>query len=310
VRTLVHLADLHFGNEDPALVATLADVVRAVRPDLVAVSGELTQRARRAQFADARRFLDGLGAPWISVPGNHDIPLFNPYRRFVTPVRRFQRLVSDDLAPLYSDGEIAVLGINTARSNVLKEGRISVRQIDLIRRRLIQLAPHVLKIVVVHHPFVAHPDEPHRTMVGRGREFLEVVDECGLDLILAGHTHLGYGDDVRLTYGGVMRSILVFQAGTATARSTRGGESNSFNLITIDGRDLRLDVRAWEGAGFASDLIVDYRRDGHEWRRLGATPLVIRESAVADVGASRAAAASSDPAATRPEPLPGGDPAR
>lgn len=289
MRTLVHLADLHFGNEDPALVAALSDVVRTIGPDLVAVSGELTQRARRAQFIAARRFLDSLPCPWISVPGNHDIPLFNPYRRFVTPVRRFQRFISPDMAPLFADGQMAVLGINTARSNVLKEGRISLRMIELIRLRLLQLAPHVLKVVVVHHPFVAHPDEPQRTMVGRGREFLEVVDECGLDLILAGHTHLGYGDDVRLTYDGITRSILVFQAGTATAHSMRGGESNSFNLITIDGGDLRLDVRAWDGTRFASDLVVDFRRDGREWRRLGATPQVVGEGDSAGKATGRTA---------------------
>ena len=275
MRTIVHLADLHFGNEDPPLVEALSRRIAALRPDLVAVSGELTQRARRTQFQAARRFLDALPCPWISVPGNHDIPLFNPFRRFVTPVRRFQRHISSDLAPLYADGEMAILGINTARSNVLKEGRISRPQIDLIRHRLLQLAPQVLKIVVVHHPFVAHPDEPHRTMVGRGREFLEVAEECGLDLILAGHTHLGYGDDVRLTYEGIARAILVFQSGTATARSLRGGESNAFNLITVDRPRLRLEVCAWNGAGFAPDLVIDFRRDGREWHRVAARAIAL-----------------------------------
>jgi 3',5'-cyclic AMP phosphodiesterase CpdA len=286
MRTIAHIADLHFGNEEPGLVEALAAEIGTLRPDLVAVSGELTQRARRRQFRDARRFLDSLGVPWISVPGNHDIPLLNPYRRFATPVRRFQRYVSRDLAPLYADGQISVLGINTARSNVLKEGRISYRQIDLIRRRLMQMAPQVLKIVVVHHPFIAHPDEPHRATVGRGRQFLEIAQECGLDVILAGHTHLGYGDDVRLTYTSIGRSILVFQAGTATARSLRGGESNSFNVVTVSGADLRLDVRAWNGSRFASDVVADYRRDGHEWRRIETESPVIRES---DVPAREAA---------------------
>jgi 3',5'-cyclic AMP phosphodiesterase CpdA len=267
MRSIVHISDLHFGDEDRALVEALGRDVAEIRPTLVAVSGELTQRARRREFLAARRFLEGLGVPVIIVPGNHDIPLFNPYRRFVKPTRKFERYISSDLTPLYADGELAVVGVNSARSNVLKEGRISHRQIDDIRRCLSQMGPQALKVVVVHHPLVPHPDDPARRMLGRGRELLEVAQECGLDLVLAGHTHLGYGDDARTSYETVERSILVFQAGTATSRSLRGGESNSYNLITADRPRLCLTVRAWNGEHFVPEFSMAYRRDDHEWLR-------------------------------------------
>lgn len=265
MRRIVHISDLHFGDEDSGLVEALSREIAALEPALVAVSGELTQRARRREFLAARDFLRALGVPTVVVPGNHDIPLYNPYRRFFKPTRKFERYVSSDLTPLYVDDELAVLGVNSARSNVVKEGRVSYRQIESIRHALGQIGPQALKVVVVHHPLVHHPDDPGRRLLGRGRQFLEVAQECGLDVVLAGHTHLGYGGDARTSYQTIARSILVFQAGTATSRSLRGGESNSYNLITADPPFLTLTVRAWDGRRYASELSIIYERQGDEW---------------------------------------------
>ena len=86
MRVLVHLSDLHFGRIDRALLSPLARRVLALRPDLVVVSGDLTQRAKSAEFRDARRFLDTLPAPLLVVPGNHDIPYYNVFQRFFQPL--------------------------------------------------------------------------------------------------------------------------------------------------------------------------------------------------------------------------------
>ena len=61
--TIVHLSDLHFGRVDPKIVAPLVRTVETAAPDLVVVSGDLTQRARGGQFREARRFLDRLTFP-------------------------------------------------------------------------------------------------------------------------------------------------------------------------------------------------------------------------------------------------------
>ena len=76
MRTLVHLSDLHFGRIDTALLGPLRTAVLGTKPDLIAISGDFTQRARRSEFAEARRFLASLDAPKLTVPGNHDVPLF------------------------------------------------------------------------------------------------------------------------------------------------------------------------------------------------------------------------------------------
>src|SRR5436309_7341748 len=131
-RTLVHLSDIHFGRVDPALIDPLLDAVRRLAPDVVVVSGDLTQRARTGEFQEARAFLDRLPQPRIVVPGNHDVPLYNLYGRFVEQLARYRRHITDDLEPSYIDDEIAVLGTNTARSLTWKGGRVNGRQIARI----------------------------------------------------------------------------------------------------------------------------------------------------------------------------------
>src|SRR5215204_859118 len=136
VRTLVHLSDLHTGRVDPALLAPLTAAIADARPHLVVFSGDLTQRATRTQFREARAFLDGLTAPYLVIPGNHDVPLWNVARRFVTPLARYKRFITTDLEPVFQDDEIVVVGVNTARSFTWGEGRISRIQVAAALQRL------------------------------------------------------------------------------------------------------------------------------------------------------------------------------
>src|SRR5436190_11433609 len=113
MRTLVHLSDLHFGRANPALLAPLARCVAQSKPDLVVVSGDLTQRARAREFREARRFLDTLPSPQLVVPGNHDVPLYNIFQRFFEPLDKYRRIITDNLEPMHLDAEMVVVGINT-----------------------------------------------------------------------------------------------------------------------------------------------------------------------------------------------------
>src|SRR3569832_2307049 len=128
MRTIVHLSDLHFGHIKPSLIDPLIGIVREVEPDLVAVSGDLTQRARSHQFQQARSFLDALPKPQIVVPGNHDVPLHNIFARFLKPLTNYKRYITSDLQPTYEDEEVAIVGVNTARSSVFKGGLINTTQ--------------------------------------------------------------------------------------------------------------------------------------------------------------------------------------
>ena len=269
MRTVVHLSDVHFGRVDRATVEPLVAFVRDVRPDLVAVSGDLTQRARRAEFEQARDFLDSLPAPQIVVPGNHDVPLYDVYARFAYPLERFRRYLRRDPEPAWADDEIAVLGVNSARSFVFKGGRINPRQVARIREWLCPFGPGVTKIIVTHHPFDLPAGMRDRLLVGRARMVMERLADCGADVFLAGHLHLAHLGLSTERYRVPGVPALIIQAGTAT--STRGrGEVNSFNVLRIRHPELDVEHVAWNaGSGrFALTAVRRFRRGAAGWEKV------------------------------------------
>ncbi|XXT19839.1 metallophosphoesterase family protein [Sorangium sp. So ce429] len=250
MRTLVHLSDLHFGRVDKAILRPLIDRIWGLEPHLIVVSGDLTQRARNAEFAEARAFLDALPSPRIVVPGNHDVPLYNLFDRFFRPLDKYRSHITDDLSPFHVDAEIAVLGINTARSLTIKDGRINARQIREIKERMCGLDPEITKVVVTHHPFDLPENSPHDDIVGRAKQAMAAIAGCGVDVILSGHLHLSHTGHSAERFEAGGHSSLIIQAGTAT--STRGrGEQNAFNVIHVDGKKLRIERNYWQPEGSA-----------------------------------------------------------
>ena len=269
MRTLVHLSDLHFGRIDPAIINPLIETVRELNPTLIAVSGDLTQRARAEQFKEARAFLDALPSPQIVVPGNHDVPLHNVFARFVTPFDNYRRWISDDLEPVFEDDEIVVMGINTARSLTIKDGRVNRGQIARMRERLCHYEDVVMKIVVTHHPFDLPAGADAGDRVGRARLALETLGECGADMFLAGHLHLGHTGKTAMRYPAGDRNAIVVQAGTATSPRGRG-ELNSFNVIYINGDNVRIERLAWQAERLAFDIasIDQFHNTPAGWERV------------------------------------------
>lgn len=269
MRTIVHLSDIHFGRIHLPTVEPLIEAVNRIRPNLVAVSGDLTQRARSHQFREARAFLDRLPKPQIVVPGNHDVPLYNLFSRFINPLRKYQRYITHDLAPFYHDDAIAVLGINTARSFTIKGGRINESQVAWMKEKLCAFDEQIVKVVVTHHPFDLPEGHDERDLVGRARMAMERLASCGADLFLSGHLHISHTNHSASRYQIAGYSALVVQAGTAT--SSRGrGEANSFNVIHIKRPNIEVERFEWrpDEAGF---LLADTERFEHAadgWNRL------------------------------------------
>ncbi len=273
MRTLVHLSDLHFGRIDYSVIEPLVATVKTIKPDVVVISGDLTQRARSEQFQEARQFLDTLPSPQIIVPGNHDVPLYNVFARFFQPLDKYRRYITNDLEPFYADDEIAILGINTARSLTIKDGRINERQVAKIRERLCPFADEVTKIIVTHHPFDLPEGQKEDELVDRAQMAMEVLASCGADVLLAGHLHISHTGHTAKRYKIARHSALVVSAGTAT--STRGrGEANSFNVIRIDHPHISVERLTWEPAHktFTSFLVENFQHTPDGWVRLADEP--------------------------------------
>jgi 3',5'-cyclic AMP phosphodiesterase CpdA len=267
MRRIHHLSDLHFGRVNPVLIDPLIRAVREVEPHLVAISGDLTQRARSYQFQQARAFLDALPKPQIVVPGNHDIPLHNVYARFVEPLTKYRRYITDDLQPVYEDEEMVIIGVNTARSSVFKGGRINKIQVGRLREKFCSLGTAVLKAVVTHHPFDLPEGHTGRDLVGRARMAMTELAECGADLFLAGHLHISHtGHTKRYNIHG--HSALVVQAGTATSTRERG-ETNSFNLLRIAYPEITVERFTWNPStnSFAVSSREQFKQIGEVWIR-------------------------------------------
>ncbi len=266
MRTLVHLSDLHFGRVDASLLDPLRELIHSLAPDVVVVSGDLTQRAKSEQFEEARAWLDTLPGPQIIVPGNHDISLYNVFRRFFQPLTRYKRYITDDLDPIYVDEEIAVLGVNTARSLTFKDGRVNKEQIASIQAQLSGLDPELIKIIVTHHPFDLPSTNDQDDLVDRAPLAMKAFADSGVDLLLAGHMHASHAGSTQERYQMSEYAALVVQAGTAT--STRGrGEVNSFNVVRVESERIEVDRYGWDDIGKSFSLIKTepFLRKGNVW---------------------------------------------
>lgn len=263
--TIAHLSDIHFGVVDRRIVQALVDDLRERPPTLTVISGDLTQRAKRHQFEAARALLDRLPKPQLVVPGNHDVAAFHrPHARLLWPFSRYQRYITADLCPTYLADGLAVVGVTTARPLRWKEGSISVEQIERVRERLAGVDAGTFKVVVTHHPFVPPPTAPWTGVLGRGERALRVFEQLGVDLLLAGHLHVGYTGDVTTHYTTIKRTILVAQAATATSVRLRR-EPNAYNWIAVHGATVDLHTRVWDGTGFRESEAETFERTPTGW---------------------------------------------
>jgi 3',5'-cyclic AMP phosphodiesterase CpdA len=239
MKIIFHFSDIHFGGpQAPNVAEAILAEIKRIGPTVVAVSGDLTQRARTAQFREARAFLDRINVPLIVVPGNHDVPLWNVFDRFLSPLEKYRRWVTDDLNPVYKDDELIVMGIDTTRSFTVKGGSIGSDDLQMVRERLCELPSDRFKVLVGHHPLVQPPGFEHEDTVRGVERALKLFGQCGIDMILTGHLHESYAT----LHPQAERGILIVQAGTAASLRGRGSEhlKNSFNLIQIDEQEVRI----------------------------------------------------------------------
>ncbi len=273
MKRIAHLSDLHFGAHDPAVVTRLEEWLAAARPDLVVVSGDLTQRARVSQFREADallRRIEAGGMDVVVVPGNHDVPLYDLFRRFLSPLGRYCRIIQRGRRHRYEDDEIAVLGLFSPRSLTVKDGRLNRDQIAEIGDHFASLPRRMIRLLVTHHPIVPLPGRREGELLApldNGDAALAAARDAHVHLLLAGHNHTAHITNEIATLSADV-GILVVQAGTATSVRRRG-EPNSFNLIAIEPGQLAIDVVTSEGGSpFAVATTHRFTLDDAGWRKV------------------------------------------
>ncbi len=248
MKRLLQISDPHFGTESPAVVEALAAFAAQCAPAAVILSGDVTQRARRGQFAAARQFLDRLGRPSIVVPGNHDIPLFNLWARWRSPYGNYRRVFGPDLEPELELPDFLLLGVNSTRAARHKDGQLDEVQIQRVAERLSRAAPGQLRVVILHHPVRAWLEDDRENVVHGRQAAVTAWSLAGADLILGGHIHLPY---VLPVGAADPQRTWAVQAGTALSHRVRGDVPNSVNLITYDAAERACAIERWDFDGQA-----------------------------------------------------------
>ena len=264
MKTIAHISDLHFGREDPRIVTGLLVALHAAAPDVIVVSGDLTQRAKKKQFRAAKAFLEEMPkAPRIVVPGNHDVSTTNLFERVVRPLKRYRRFIAQDLSPFLADDDVAIAGINTVRLMSTKNGRINREQVMLACRQFGHTTAPV-RVVVTHQPIDVAADDVRHPTLTRAKMAMSVFAKCHVDLFLSGHLHSALTLASRVRYPIPGYSAIVVHAGTAVSTRTRN-EPNAWNIIRLEPGQIEIQQMAWAGKKFVAGRAERYIKLPNGW---------------------------------------------
>jgi 3',5'-cyclic AMP phosphodiesterase CpdA len=261
MRRIVHISDLHFGTTEQKLVDALVRDIEQQAPDLTVVTGDLTQRARNREFDAARDFLQRLPQPQLVVPGNHDIaPVYKPWRRLLAPFTRFRKAITGDLDGMFDDGELMVAGLNSVTPFRFKDGAVPPRRLKRLETRM-RASGTKLRVVAAHHPLVEIESRDKQELVRGQKALRSALERAGVHLVLAGHLHQSFSGPAKARVGRA-GSLVVVQASTSTS-SRRRGHANAYNVIELEPKTVRVQVRAWNEGHIVPDRTLVYAlRDG------------------------------------------------
>ena len=261
---ILHLSDVHFGAVDDRRAAEVLRLAADLQPDVTVISGDLTQRARPAQFAAARAFVGRLPGPVLLVPGNHDMPLFNLALRLAAPLAGYRRAFGPETEPRVQLPDAVLQGVNTANPHVWKAGRLRSASARRLAASFAAAPAGLYRVAVLHHAPVPAADGTPADMA-RPAAALAALAEAGTDIVLSGHTHMPHSGFAETAAG-----ILFLQVGTAISTRLKTG-ANDFAVLTLDPGGVRLE--SWlapAGQDFALAASARFERLASGWRRSGA----------------------------------------
>lgn len=241
---LMHVSDLHAGPPfRPDLAEQVAREAHDLKPDLLVASGDFVQRADFAdQWATITAYLKTLPEPRLVVPGNHDVPLYKFYDRLLRPYHAYRRHISPNLNPVFELPGLAVVGSCTAHGLTVDGGYLAPHNMAAIEQAFSRQPPGTCKVAVLHHHVVNPPGSGHRNMISNAEQTVELLDRCGVELLLCGHIHVSYVGTTLDVRPDLRQGTIICQSGTTTSRRGKGRErgKNSYNVIEIDDTVIRI----------------------------------------------------------------------
>ena len=273
MRRIVHISDLHFGNNDPALLQPLRKAIESIEPHFLVISGDLAEHASNAEFAQARDFLRTLPKPQMVVPGNHDLAFYNFFERARTGLANYKKHITGDLQPEYQDDEIAIFGANTSRVWPIRGGSLSSLQLEQLAGSFAAISEEKARILVTHHPFDLPEAQGSRLLVGHARRAITRLAPL-VDILMAGHIHLSSTGSTATHYKTQGHAMTFVQAGTAVSNRNKG-EANSFNSLRVTGakeggKAVTIDRFTWrnESGEFHCKCSTAFRLESEGWARV------------------------------------------
>jgi 3',5'-cyclic AMP phosphodiesterase CpdA len=248
VRTLYHISDVHFGPPHlPRVSAGVLEFIELNRPDVVILSGDLTQRAKPEQFRQAREFVDRIPVPTLVVPGNHDVPMYRVWERVFNPFGAYRQHFGTEMEPVFRDDEMLIVGINTAFNWTIKDGRIKLDRLLEVAKIFEDTPETVFKVVVAHHHLIPPPNFGTQRVLANAYEAIDLFSSVGVDLILSGHLHQAYIGNSEEFYPKGRPPVVILHSGTTTSNRGRGGEreANTCNWIRMDDRSMVVSHFRW-----------------------------------------------------------------
>ena len=230
---LLHLSDPHFGTERGEVVAAVREAAARLAPDMIVLSGDITQRARDAQFAAAAGFMASLGdVASLAVPGNHDIPLFNLPLRLLDPYRGFRAHFGALPLPAASSrvGDVELLSLVSCPPSRHKNGELDLAGLAAA----LPGGGAPLRAVVLHHPLDCRLAQDEHNLLRGADEAVRMFCAWGVDLVRGGHIHDPYVSTSAARYPAAGAPAVLALAGTCVSHRTRRGIPNSFNLICLE----------------------------------------------------------------------------
>lgn len=252
---IAHLSDTHFGTEVPQVAQALLDCLNGLGPDLVIVSGDITQRARRREFAAAADYFRRLPAPALVLPGNHDIPLLDLASRLLRPYANFRRAFGGRTG-VWQDARAAVIGLDTTLPARHTRGRVDIAQLSQLADALPQNG--AMRIAAVHQPLHAAWLQDRDEVLLNAPEAAQAFASRQIDVVLSGHVHVPVMTTTRELFPHLSRHFILAGAGTAVSHRTRPGAPNSFNLLCCD-PDFEVQAFQYEAQTRAFSLHTRYR---------------------------------------------------